>query len=164
MRRAAAAAVLLSIAAIAAAPVATADNGNNGGPGGGRDIDMDIGLPSGGIVLILCPGVGQGVNILSGLGTGGWCDYGFSPGGAHIHCAWGGSAPFAAGWECHRVWRGQPDYPILPDPDVVPLGAPPRPDALWGPSPDDQAPGPEAPQPETEMPGSAPLLPAIGSR
>jgi hypothetical protein len=120
---------------VCAAPAA-ADTGS--APGGDRDINMDIGLPGGGTVLILCPGVGGGVNVL-GAG-GGWCDYGFSPGGAHVHCEWGAFVPVAGGWQCWRVWRGQPDHPRLPDPDVIPDGAPPRPDALRGPAPDDQSP------------------------
>jgi hypothetical protein len=166
---------LASALLIAASPPAHADpgpgNGGSGVGGGGRDFDMDVGLPSGGMVLILCPGVGAGANVLAGLGAGGWCDYGFSPGGAHIACRWGGSGPFLAIWECHRVFKGQEDWPAIPlaDPDIRAPGSGPAPDALWGPSPDDQAPHepplpPETPAPEIELPGQPPLLPAIGSR
>jgi hypothetical protein len=139
---AAAAAALL----LFAAGSARADTGaGGGGIGNNNDIDFDASLPGGGTVLILCPGVGAGANIIGA--SGGYCDYGFSPGGAHIHCEWGGFNPIAGGWQCWRVWRGQPAHPRLPDPDIVPDGAPPRPDALWGPSPEDQSPH-EAPQPE----------------
>jgi len=147
--RAATALLLALCFALAWPACARADDGVGGGinpigGNGGRDINLDIGLPGGGTVLILCPGWGMGANIL-GAG-GGFCDFGFVPGGAHIHCEWGAFAPVAGGWQCWRVWQGQPDHPRLGDPDIIPDGSPPRADALWGPAPNDQLP-PHPPEP-----------------
>jgi hypothetical protein len=149
--------------AIASAPLASADP--NEGNGGGINNDTDISLGGNGI-LFLCPGVGAGTNVF-GAG-GGYCDMSFQPnwrGGGHVHCEWGGFVPVAAGWQCWRVFRGQPDHPRLPDPDIIPDGWE-VPDALTGPTPDDQwppaglAPGeiflapPESPpEPEGPPPG-----------
>jgi hypothetical protein len=134
---------LLAIGALFAVP-AHAEPGD-GGPGIVGNGPGLPGGPSGGTVLVLCPGLGGGVNILGG--GGGWCDYGFELveikpgiwGNLHTHCEWGGFAPVAAGWQCWRVFPGQPDHPRLLDPDVIPEGWM-LPGALTGPTPDDQWP------------------------
>jgi hypothetical protein len=141
-------------------PEADADDG----PGAPGIVGQGPGLPGGpggGTVLVLCPGVGGGSNIL-GIG-GGYCDYGFEPaeirpgvwGNMHIHCEWGGFAPVAAGWQCWRVFPGQPDHPRLPDPDIVPDGWG-VPWAIAGPTPADQWP----PQGLAPAPPPAPPPPA----
>ena len=89
--------------------------------------------------VFLCPGVGSATLIFRAAG-GGYCDFGFGSWG-HTHCEWGGFAPVAASWQCWRVWRGQPDHPRLPDPDIIPDGYM-VPWALNGPSKGDQWPPP----------------------
>lgn len=131
---------LLLLLALCSAPGADADT-DIGGP-----LNPNVNGPSGSGVLVLCPGVGAGVNVL-GFG-GGYCDYDFQQvqlpgppgvGTMHVHCEWGGASPIAAGWQCWRVFPGQPDHPRLPDPDIIPDGYG-VPWALAGPTPADQWP------------------------
>lgn len=127
------------------------------------DVNANIGAPSIGTTLILCPGVGAGADVGFGIGKsgGGWCDFDFTPSGMHVHCAWGGNVLGGGGWACWRVFRGQPDTPQLPDPDIVAPGFIAS-NALTGPTPQDQwpppglAPADQLPPPEGPPPGPPP--------
>jgi hypothetical protein len=128
-------------------------------PGGGGVNAPGINAGGGGInvpspqlapadaALFLCPGVGAAGNALGG--GGGYCDFDFHElrvngrhvGNMHVHCEWGGFVPVVEMWNCWRVFPGQPDHPAHPDPDIIPDGMA-VPDALNGPTPDDQWPPP----------------------
>ena len=130
----------IGIATLPASPISP----NAGAGGGGPNMNVPP-IPL--LQPFLCPGVGMGVNVI-GAG-GGYCDFGFEPtplpngrfATMHTHCEWGGFGGFGAGWQCWRVFPGQPDHPRLSDPDIVPDGWG-VPGALTGPTPTDQWPPP----------------------
>jgi hypothetical protein len=117
--------------------------GQPGSPGGGGQPGSQSGenlSPGSGEALFLCPGVGAAATSL-GAG-GGYCDFDFRPNaGGHVHCEWGGLSPVVQVWNCWRVFKGQPDHPAHPDPDIIPDGFG-VPWAITGPTPGDQWPPP----------------------
>jgi hypothetical protein len=179
------AAVRLAPLALAAVlftcPVAGADAGTPGAgiggePGLGANGVGGSGLSPASAAIFLCPGRG-GAMEFAAIG-GGYCDFNFTPvmlsattfGVMHVHCEWVGLTIVVEGWNCWRVFPGQPDHPALPDPDIIPDGYG-VPWAIQGPSPNNQwpppglapgqqllAPGPPGPPP----PGGAPPPPAPG--
>jgi hypothetical protein len=131
-----------------------------GNPGVGAEGSPEAQLAPGEAVF-LCPGVGGSATVL-GAG-GGYCDFNFVTtryGVGHIHCEWGGASPIVSIWNCWRVFPGRPDHPALPDPDIIPDGWG-VPNALSGPTRDDQWPPPglapaaafAPPPPPEEIPG-----------
>jgi hypothetical protein len=151
--------------------VGAGEPGINAG-GGGVNVPAPALAPAA-AALFLCPGVGAAASSFGG--GGGYCDFDFEElmvgghprGNMHVHCEWGGFVPVVDVWNCWRVFPGQPDHPRLPDPDIIPDGWG-VPNALGGPTPDNQWPPPgmvpagsvgPPPPPAAPLPDMAPAAP-----